>query len=277
MSYCQVKSGREEVRVDRLLPQGRVFQRQIPTQMAGLIWGGRNKQLRNRLFLLESDKLKTKSATQVALLIISVTRLVVGYPRNQKTNSIAPYLETIWTCFLSATVKKMLFIFTSAPKRRSLRGGEGKKPQCQQWHLGGLRSQDNIQIAIRESVIISDSGGIWSAGIAAQTAEISRKPMMMVEGEGSSFYAPIVQHIDVISRRKSGIERKILPSLQPLVNGFRKCWLPDLARLQAHVASVNMVFNLFKPACLKTRLWFSAVCRYELRLNVSVAVSFATN
>lgn len=37
MSDCQVKSGREEVRVDRLLPQGHVFQRQIPTQMAGLI------------------------------------------------------------------------------------------------------------------------------------------------------------------------------------------------------------------------------------------------
>lgn len=53
-------------------------------------------------------------------------------------------------------------------------------------------------MAIRESVIISDSGGMRSAGIAAQTAEISRKPMMVAERESSSFGAPILQHRDVI-------------------------------------------------------------------------------
>lgn len=133
MSDCQGKSGREEVRGDRLLPQGCVFQRQIPTRMAGLIWGGRNQQLRNRLFLLESDKLKTKSATQAVLFVISVTRLVVGYPGNHKTNSIAPYLDTIWTCFLSAIGKRMLSIFTTAHKRWSLKGGKATVPSMASW------------------------------------------------------------------------------------------------------------------------------------------------
>lgn len=97
--------------------------------------------------------------------------------------------------------------------------------------------------------------------ISDQQESLHRKPMMVVEGEGSSLSAPILQHSDVISRRESGIEWKNLPSLQPVVNGFRICWPPELARLRAHVASVNTVFNLFKPACLKTRLRFSAVCR----------------
>lgn len=258
MSDCQVKSGREEVRVERLLPRGRVFRWQTPTQMAGLIWGGRNKQLRNWLFLLESDKLKTKSATQVLLFAISFTRLVVGYPGNHKTNSIAPYLDIIWTCFLSATVKKMVFIFTSAHKRWSLRGGKATVPTVASWG-----PEKNVRTIFRW---LSENQWYQTAEGSEQQESLHKRPKSAASRwwwwrvKAQASVRPSC-NIEMSFREESGIERKILPSLQPLVNGFRICWLPELACLRAHVASVNTVFNLFKPACLKTRLRFSAVCR----------------